>query len=91
MDGWMIPERNCARKLASYMRRFWRPNSSIIACRRPKTCTRVCPVCVSSTSPFSVPVSSHWAANWTWERRAMTKVITRASGTTTSAHRGQQR
>jgi len=28
----------------------------ISACRRPNACTSACPVCVSSTSPFSEPV-----------------------------------
>ena len=63
------PDRNCARKLASNRRRFCRPNSSIVARRRPKTCTSTCPVWVSSTRPFSDPVRFHCAANWTWLRR----------------------
>ena len=39
---------------------------------------------VSSTSPFSRPVWSHWSANWTCERRAINIVITSASGMMTT-------
>jgi hypothetical protein len=49
-------------------------------------------VWVSSTSPFSVPVCSHWAVNWTCDRRAMRKVTTSASGiviTDTAASSGE--
>ena len=42
------------------------------------------PVCISSMCPFRVPVRSHWAANWRWERDAMSTVSTIESGTVRS-------
>ncbi len=44
----------------------------------------LCPVCISSTNPLSVPVRAHWAANWVCERRAMRTVVAIAAGTTSS-------
>jgi len=52
----------------------------MVAGPRPKTWTSPCPVWVSSTSPFRVPVRFHWAANWTCERLAMMTVIRMANG-----------
>jgi hypothetical protein len=34
--------------------------------------------------PLSVPVLAHWAANWTWDRRAMSSAVTIDAGTASS-------
>ena len=44
----------------------------------------LCPVCISSTWPLSLPVCAHWEANWTCERLATKTVTTIDSGTVSS-------
>ena len=83
-DGWMMPEMNCALKLASKSPSFSSSNFSEASFSRPKTFTMLRPVCISSMWPLSVPVRSHCAANCFCERFAMAMVTTTESGTVSS-------
>ena len=60
-------------------------------CWRPNALTMLCPVCISSTWPLSLPVCAHWAANWTCERLATKIVTTIDSGHRQQRDDGQQR
>ena len=84
IDGWMIPEMNCALKLEAYMRSLSSSNSSIARSEWPNTLTRSWPVYICSTWPLSDPVHSHWEANCFCERLAISMVTTNDSGTVSS-------
>ena len=49
ITGWIVPEMNWARKLAWKSASFCSAKSSRASCWWPKTLTRLCPVCISST------------------------------------------
>ena len=51
---------------------------------RPNSFTMACPVCISSMCPLRFPVRSHWAANCTWLRLAMTIATIIEAGTTST-------
>ncbi len=56
IDGMMIPETNCAPKLALNSSSFFAPNACSTSLRRPKTVTSSWPEKASSTWAFSAPV-----------------------------------
>ena len=57
---------------------------SIASCWRPNALTMLCPVCISSTCPLSLPVCIHWAANCCDERLATNTVTAIDRGTVSS-------
>ena len=62
--GWMMPEMNCARKLAVYSFSLCsREASRPPRCCRPNTLTSACPVYISSMCPLSLPVVAHCWTN----------------------------
>ena len=83
--GMMIPETNCAPKLARNSSSFLAWNAASTSRCRPKTLTSSCPVNASSIWPFSSPVCFHWAMNCCCDRLAIWPVTTTDSGTATSA------
>ncbi len=56
IDGMIVPEMNCARKLASNSSSFFAANSASTSARRPNTRTSSWPVNDSSICAFSCPV-----------------------------------
>ncbi len=83
--GWMIPEMNCALKLAAYSASFSSRNVCADSFCRPKTFTSEWPVYISSIWAFSLPVDFHCATNCGCARLP-TRVATMIdTGTVTSA------
>ena len=92
MAGWIMPEMNCARKLAAYICSFASSNSSMACLRWPKTLTNSWPVNISSMWPLTLPVHFHCPTNCPCERFAMNRVTANDSGTVsndTSASSGE--
>ena len=85
IDGMMIPETNCAPKLAPKRSSFFSRNASSTSRRRPNTRTSSCPVKASSMWPFSAPVCRHWATKCFWLRLPMARVSQSDTGIVTSA------
>ncbi len=59
IDGMMMPEMNCAPKLALNSSSFFSPNAASTSRCRPNTLTSSWPVNASSIWPFSAPVCVH--------------------------------
>lgn len=85
--GMMMPEMNCAPKLAANSSSFLARKAASTSRCRPKTFTSSCPVNASSICPFSSPVWVHCAMNLRCDRLAICPVTTTDSGTATSATR----
>ena len=85
IDGMMMPETNCAPKLASKRSSFLSRNASSTSRRRPNTLTSSWPVKASSIWPFSAPVWRHCATKCFWLRLPMARVSHSDSGIVTSA------
>ncbi len=66
--GWMIPEMNCAPKLALYSSSFLLRNRCSTSCCWPNTFTSACPVNASSICALRVPVCRHWATKRFFDR-----------------------
>ncbi len=87
MTGKMMPETNCAPKLALYRASLRSSNRSSMSASRPKTRTRSWPEKDSSIWPFSAPVFFHCAAKSFWLRTPMMPAATPESGRATRAIR----
>ena len=85
VTGMIVPDTNCAPKLARYSSSFFSWNAASTSCCRPNTFTSSCPVNASSMSALSAPVCCHCAMNSGCERFAICRVATTDSGTATSA------
>ncbi len=85
IDGMMIPETNCAAKLASKSSSFLARKASSTSRRRPKTRTSSWPVNDSSIWPLSAPVCRHCATKCFWLRLPMARVSHSDTGIVTSA------
>lgn len=81
----MTPLLNCALNAAWYSASFCSANCFADSSCRPNTFTRACPVYISSTWAFSLPVERHCCTKCGCDRLP-TRVATRNdSGTVTSA------
>ena len=85
MPGMIMPERNCALKLASNSSWLSASNLARESSSRPNTLTRACPEKDSSTRAFRRPTLRHWMPNAFCERGPMMPKITAMSGSETSA------
>ena len=81
----MMPETNCAPKLAWYSSSFLSLNRCSTSFWRPNTFTIACPVKVSSICALSAPVCVHCAMKSFCDRLAIVAVIQNVSGIVTSA------
>ena len=66
--GWIVPEMNCAPKLAVNSSSFFSLNRCSTSRCRPNTLTSECPVNASSTWALSEPVCAHCAMKRFFER-----------------------
>lgn len=83
--GWIIPEMNCARKLAWYSVSFCWSKIAADSSRLPNTLTSEWPVYISSTCALSLPVVAHCLMKLGWARFPTLPATTADSGTVTSA------
>ena len=89
--GWIVPEMNCAPKLASNSSSFLSANRFSTSRWRPNTLTSEWPVNASSTWAFSVPVWLHWATNRFFDRFAMKRSVKSDRGMVIERDQRQQR